>query len=66
MLGTVVSQVLFYWCPLVAEMFLGVEASEPPEAHVHGLENFVHHGFVGDGQWSCHTEWERGVEPSPF
>ena len=47
-LGTVVSQVLVSWCPVVAEVFLGVAASEPPEAHVHGLEHFVHHDFVGD------------------
>ena len=48
MLGTVVSQVLVSWCPVVAEVFLGVAASEPPEAHVHGLEHFVHHGLVCD------------------
>ena len=48
MLGTVVSQVLVSWCPVVAEVFLGLAALEPPEAHVHGLEHFVHHGFVGD------------------
>ena len=48
MLGTVVSQVLVSWCPVVAEVFLGVAASEPPEAHVHGLEHFFHHGLVGD------------------
>ena len=48
MLVTVVSQVLVSWCPVVAEVFLGVVALEPPEAHVHGLEHFYHHGFVGD------------------
>ena len=48
MLGTVVSQVLVFWCPVVAEVFLRVATSEPPEAHVHGLEHFVHHGLVGD------------------
>ena len=48
MLGAVVRQVLVSWCPVVAEVFLGVAASEPPEAHVHGLARFVHHGFVGD------------------
>ena len=48
MLGTVVIQVLVSYCPVVAEVFLGVAASEPPEAHVHGLENFVHQGLVGD------------------
>ena len=47
MLGTVVSQVLVSWCPVVAEVFLGVATSEPPEAHVHGLEHFFHHGIVG-------------------
>ena len=46
MLGTVVSQVLVSWCPVVAEVFLGGAASDPPEAHVHGIEHFVHHGFV--------------------
>ena len=48
MFGTVVSQVLVSWCPVVAEVFLGLAASEPPEAHVNGLEHFVYHGFVGD------------------
>ena len=48
MLGTVVGQVLVLWCPVVAEVFLGVAAAEPPEAHVHGIEHFVHHCIVGD------------------
>ena len=48
MLGTVVGQVLVSWCPVVAEVFLGVASLDPPEAHVHGLDNFVHHGLVGD------------------
>ena len=48
MLGTVVDQVLVSWYPVVAEVFLGVAASEPPEAHVHGFEHLVHHGLVGD------------------
>ena len=48
MLGTVVSQVFVAWCPVVAEVILGVAESEPPEAHVHGLEHLVHHGLVGD------------------
>ena len=52
MLGTAVSQVLVSWCPVVAEVFLGVEASDPPEAHFHGLEHFVHRGFVGDAYGS--------------
>ena len=48
MLGTVISQVLVAWCPLVVEVFLGVVASEPPEAHVHGFEHLFHHGLIGD------------------
>ena len=48
MLGTVVSQVLVSWCPVVEEVFLGVAALDPPEAHFHGLEHFIHHGLVGD------------------
>ena len=48
MLGTVVSQVLVAWCPVVAEVLLVVAASESPEAHVHGFEHLVHHGLVGD------------------
>ena len=48
MLCSVVGQVLVSWCPVVAEVFLGVVASEPPEAHVHGFEHFFHHGIVGD------------------
>ena len=48
MLCTVVGQVLVSWFPVVAEVFLGVAASDPPEAYIHGLEHFVHHGLVGD------------------
>ena len=48
MIGTEVSQVLVSWCPVVAEVFLRVATSEPPEAHVHGLEHFFHRGLVGD------------------
>ena len=48
MLCTVVGEILVSWCPVVAEVFLGVAASEPPEAHVHGLDHFFHHGLVGD------------------
>ena len=47
MLGTVISQVLVSWCPVVAEVFLWVAAAEPPETHVHGFEHLVHHGLVG-------------------
>ena len=48
MLGTVVGQVLVSWCPVVAEVFLRVAALEPPEAHVHGIEHFFHHGLFGE------------------
>ena len=48
MLVTAVSQVLVAWCPVVAEVLLGVTASEPPYTHVHGVEHLFHHGLVGD------------------
>ena len=68
MLGTVVSQFLVSWCPVVAEVFLGVAASEPPEAHVHGLEHFVHHGFVGDACGSRVVALNRrgGLRPAHY
>ena len=68
MLGTVVSQVLVSWSPVVAEVFLGVAASEPPEAHVNGLENFVHHGFVGDacGSGVVALNGRGGPRPTHF
>ena len=47
-LGTVISQGLVAWCPVLAEVFLGVAASEPLETHVHGFEHLVQHGLVGD------------------
>ena len=47
MLGTVISQVLVAWCPVVAEVFLGVVVAEPPEMHVHGFVHLFHHGLVG-------------------
>ena len=68
MLGTLVSQVLVSWCPVVAEVFLGVAASEPPEAHVHGLEHFVHHGLVGDacGSGVVALNGRGGLRPAHF
>ena len=48
MLCTVVGEVLVSWCPVVANVVLGVVAAETPEAHVHGFEHLVHNGFVGD------------------
>ena len=68
MLGTVVSQVLVPWCPVVAEVFLGVAASEPPEVHVHGIEHFVHHGFVGDacGSRVVALNVRGGLRPAHF
>ena len=29
-----------------------IASAEPPEAHVHGLENFVYHAIVGDADGS--------------
>ena len=68
MLGTVVIQVLVFWCPVVEEVFLGVAASEPPEAHVHGLEHFVHHDFVGDvcGSGVVALNGGGGLRPAHF
>ena len=68
MIGTVVSQVLVSWCPVVAEVFLGVAASEPPEAHVHGLEHFSHHGLVGDacGSGVVAMNGRGGMRPAHF
>ena len=66
MLGTVISQVLVAWCPVVAEVFLGVAAEEPPETHVHGFENLVHHGLVGHacGSVVVALNWIRGLQPA--
>ena len=68
MLGTVVSQVLVSWCPVVAEVFLGVAASKPPEAHVHGLKHFVHHGLVGGDCGGGFVALNRrgGMRPAHF
>ena len=65
MLGTVISQVLVAWCPVVAEVFLGVAASEPPETHVHGFENLVHRGLVGHacGSGVVALNGRRGLRP---
>ena len=67
-LGTVVSQVLVAWCPVVAEVFLGVAALEPPEAHVHGLEHHFHHGLVGDacGGGFVALNGRGGLRPAHF
>ena len=48
MLCAVVGKVLVSWCPVVAKVVWGLGAAEPPEAHVHGFDHLVHHGFVGD------------------
>ena len=68
MFGTVVSQVFVSWCPVVAEVFFGVAASEPPEAHVHGLEHFFHHGIVGDASVSgvVALSGRGGLRPAHF
>ena len=66
MLGTVISKVLVSWCPVVAEVFLGVAASEPPETHVHGFEHLVHHGLVGHacGSGVVALNRRRGLRPA--
>ena len=68
MLGTVVSQVLVSWCPVVAEVVLGVEVAEPPDAYVHGFEHLVHHGFVGDacGSGVVALNGREGLRPAHF
>ena len=68
MIYTVVGQVLVSWCPVVAKVFLGVAASEPPEAHVHGFENLVHHGLVGDasGVGVVTLDGRGGLRPAHF
>ena len=68
MLGTVVGQVLVSWCPVLTEVFLGLAASEPPEAHVHRLEHFVHHGLVGEACGSGVVALNRrgGLIPAHF
>ena len=66
MLGTVISQVLVAWCPVVAEVFLGVAAAEPPETHVHEFEHLVHHGLVGHacGSGVVALNGRRGLWPA--
>ena len=68
MLGTVVNNVFVSWCPVVAEVFLWEAASEPPEAHVYGLEHFVHHGFFGDacGSGVVALNGGGGLRPAHF
>ena len=45
-----------------------VAASEPPKAHVHGLEHFVHHGLVGDacGSVVVSLNGRGGLRPAHF
>ena len=68
MLCTVVGQVFVSWCPLVAEVFLGVAASEPSEAYVHGLDHFFHHGIVSDtsGGGVVALKGRGGLRPAHF
>ena len=68
MLSTVLSKVYVSWCPVVEEVFLGVAVSEPPEAHVHGFEHLVHHGFVGDAYGSVVValHGRGGLRPAHF
>ena len=66
MLGTVISKVLVAWCPVVAEVFLVVAASEPPETHVHGFGHLVHHDLVGHacGSGVVSLNGRRGLRPA--
>ena len=67
-LGTVVGYVLVSWGPVVAELVLGIAAAEPPEAHVHGLENSIDHGVVGDAN-GCRVialDGQAGLRPYYF
>ena len=43
-------------------------AAEPPEAHVHGFEHLVHHGFVGDsnGGGVVALDGQGGLRPAHF
>ena len=43
-------------------MVLGVAAADPPEAHVHGFEHFVHHGFGG----VVALDRQGGLRPAHF
>ena len=49
-------------------MFLGVAASEPLEAHVHGFENLVHYGLIGDasGGGVIALNGKGGLRPAHF
>ena len=59
---------LVSWCPVVAKVVLGVVASEPPEAHVHGFEHLVQHGLVGDasGGGFVALNGRGGLRPAHF
>ena len=45
---------------------MGIAAAESPEAHVHGLENFIDHGVVGDagGGRVVALDGRAGLRPS--
>ena len=68
MLGNVVGQVLVSWCPVVAELFLGVAASEQTEAHVHGIYHFFQNGLVCDasGNGVVALNGRGGLSPAHF
>ena len=55
-------------CPVVAKVVLGVAAANPPEAHVHGFQHLVHHGFVGDanGGGVVALNGRGGLRPAHF
>jgi hypothetical protein len=50
--GVVVSPVLRAGVPVVAELVLGGEATEPPEAHIHHVGPAGNNCFVGNSRGS--------------
>ena len=47
---------------------MGIAAEEPPEAHVHGIEDFVDHGIVGDADGGRVVAFDVrvGLRPAHF
>ena len=56
------------WGPVVAEVVLGVAVADPPEAHIHGFEPFIYHGYVGDadGGVVVALDGQGGLRPAHF
>ena len=47
---------------------MGIAAAEPQEAHVHGIEDFVYHGIIGDADGSrvVALDVRVGLRPAHF